>query len=134
MMVPSAAPVILLFARVVRHGQARGHPGAVAPTAVFAAGYLVCWLGFSALATALQFALERAGFVHGMLMWSTDRWLTAGLLIGAGLYQLSPLKTTCLANAGRRPSSWRGTGDRGGSARSNWASCTAPIASAVAGR
>jgi predicted metal-binding membrane protein len=98
MMLPSAAPMILLYARVARHGQARGQiPGAVAPTAVFAAGYLVCWLGFSALATALQFALERAGLVDGMLMWSTDRWLTAGLLIGAGLYQLSPLKTTCLA-------------------------------------
>jgi predicted metal-binding membrane protein len=98
MMVPSAAPVILLYARVFRHGQARGNvPGAVAPTAVFAAGYLACWFGFSALATALQFALERSGLVDGMMMWSTDRWLTAGLLVGAGLYQLSPLKTACLA-------------------------------------
>ena len=98
MMVPSAAPMILLYARVVRHGQTRGQiPDAVAPTAVFTAGYLICWLGFSALATALQFALERSGLVHGMMMWSTDRWLTAGLLIGAGLYQLSPLKTACLA-------------------------------------
>ena len=43
MMVPSAAPMILLYARAVRHGQARGQmPGAVAPTAVFTAGYLVC--------------------------------------------------------------------------------------------
>ena len=48
------------------------------------------------LATSLQFALERAGLVHGMMMWSTERWLTAGLLFGAGLYQLSPLKMACL--------------------------------------
>lgn len=98
MMVPSAAPTILLYARVVRHGQARGQSeSALVPTADFAAGYLVAWLGFSALATALQFALERSGLLDGMLMWSTDRRLTAALLIAAGLYQLSPLKTACLA-------------------------------------
>ncbi len=98
MMVPSAAPMILLYARVFWHGPTRDKvPGAVVPTATFAAGYLVCWLGFSALATALQFALERTGLIDGMMMWSTDRWLTAGLLVGAGLYQLSPLKTACLA-------------------------------------
>ncbi len=98
MMVPSAAPMILLYARVVRHGQTRGQiPGSIAPTAAFAAGYLVCWLAFSAFATALQFALERSGLVDGMMMWSTDRRLTGGLLAGAGLYQLSPLKSACLA-------------------------------------
>jgi predicted metal-binding membrane protein len=96
MMLPSAAPMILLYARVVRHGP--GHaPSAVAPTVAFAAGYLVCWFAFSALATGLQFALERSALVDGMMMWSTDRWLTAGLLAGAGLYQLSPLKKACLA-------------------------------------
>lgn len=104
MMIPSATPMILLYARVYRHGQTRGQisGSTVVPTATFAAGYLACWLAFSVLATVLQFALERAGLVHGMLMWSTDRWLTAGLLIAAGLFQLSPLKATCLAHC-RRP-------------------------------
>ncbi len=97
MMIPSAAPMILLYARVFRHGQARGQiSGALVPTGSFAAGYLACWLGFSALATALQFALERAALVHGMWMWSTNRWLTAALLIAAGLFQLTPLKAACL--------------------------------------
>lgn len=100
MMIPSAAPMILLYARVFRRGQSRGQISGttLVPTAAFAAGYLACWLAFSVLATALQFALEQAGLVHGMLMWSTDRWLTAGLLIAAGLFQLSPLKATCLAH------------------------------------
>lgn len=100
MMIPSAAPMILLYARVYRHGQTRGQisGSTVVPTAAFAAGYLACWLAFSVLATALQFALEQVGLVHGMLMWSTDRWLTAALLIAAGLFQLSPLKATCLAH------------------------------------
>lgn len=99
MMVPSAAPMILLYARVFRHGQARGQiSDPLVPTAAFAGGYLACWLGFSALATVLQFALERAGLVHGMWMWSTNRWLTAGLLIAAGVFQLTPLKLACLAH------------------------------------
>jgi predicted metal-binding membrane protein len=100
MMIPSAAPMILLYARVYRHGQTRGQisDSSIVPTAAFASGYLACWLAFSVLATALQFALEQAGLVHGMLMWSTDRWLTAALLIAAGLFQLSPLKATCLAH------------------------------------
>lgn len=97
MMIPSAAPMILLYARVHRHGQASGQlPTVIVPTAYFAGGYLMCWLGFSALATALQFALERLGHIDGMMMWSTNRWLTAGLLIAAGVYQLSPLKSVCL--------------------------------------
>jgi predicted metal-binding membrane protein len=111
MMVPSAAPMMLLYTRVVRHGEARGQVPVLVPTAAFASGYIVCWLGFSVLVTALQFALERSGLVHGMMMWSTDRWLTSGLLLGAGLYQLSPLKTACLAQC-RSPAeflarSWR---------------------------
>jgi predicted metal-binding membrane protein len=98
MMVPSAAPMILLYARVARpQEQRQRNSGSLAPTAAFAAGYLVCWLGFSAAATALQFALERRELVDGMMMWSTERWLTAGLLFAAGLYQLSPVKMACLA-------------------------------------
>jgi predicted metal-binding membrane protein len=99
MMIPSAGPMILLYARVFRHGRSRGQiPGSVVPTAAFAGGYLATWLIFSAAATALQFALERFGLVHGMWMWSTSRSLTAALLIVAGLYQLSPLKAACLAH------------------------------------
>jgi predicted metal-binding membrane protein len=99
MMIPSAAPTILLHARIVRHGQARGEiQNPLVPSAAFAAGYLAIWLGFSVLAVALQFALERFGVLHGMMMWSTSPALTAGLLIAAGLYQLTPLKTTCLAS------------------------------------
>ena len=74
MMIPSAAPAILLHARVVRHGQARGQiEDPLVPSAAFATGYLAIWLGFSVLAVALQFALERFGLLHGMMMWSTSR-------------------------------------------------------------
>ncbi len=55
MMLPSAAPMILLFATVNRKGAERVNP--FVPTGVFAAGYLAMWGGFRAVATALQWAL-----------------------------------------------------------------------------
>jgi predicted metal-binding membrane protein len=97
MMVPSATPMILLYARVTRHAQAKGQIEAAAiPTARFAFGYLVAWLLFSIAAVALQWALERAGLLQAMTMWSLNKWLSAALLFAAGLYQLSPLKDVCL--------------------------------------
>ena len=97
MMVPSAAPMILLYARVTRHAQTRGQlDTTVVPTAWFALGYLISWLGFSAGATFAQWGLERLGLVHAMKMWSLDPWLSGGILIAAGVYQISPFKDVCL--------------------------------------
>lgn len=106
MMTPAAVPVLLLHASTLRHAQRRGQmpPGSL-PTALFLVGYLAVWLLFSALATLAQWGLERAGLVHQMLMWSTSTALSAGLLIAAGLYQLTPLKTACLDHC-RSPASW----------------------------
>ena len=97
MMTPSAAPMILLYARATRHAQAAGklEQGGV-PTAVFAGGYLVMWLGFSLLAATLQWALERSGLVSAMMMASTSAGVSTAILVLAGLYQLSPLKHVCL--------------------------------------
>src|SRR5580704_4737792 len=61
MMLPSAAPFLLLFARVNRKEKSVGRP--FIPTGIFAAGYLVAWGGFSALAAGLQWALERLGLL-----------------------------------------------------------------------
>ncbi len=97
MMAPSAAPMILLYARVTRYEQKSGRlTEGVVPTAAFAAGYLIAWLIFSVLAGVLQFSLEQAGLVHSMLMWSLNSWLSAAMLFAAGLYQLTPYKQTCL--------------------------------------
>lgn len=97
MMIPSAAPMILLYARVARHAQTRGQiPAGTLPTATFVSGYLAAWFAFSALATAAQWLLEKAGLLHAMLMWSTSTTLTGALLLAAGLFQLTPLKKACL--------------------------------------
>ena len=86
MMVPSAAPVILLYATV--HRRSQDSPPA---TAAFLAGYLACWLGFSLLAAWLQVAAASP-----MSMALGSQIVSGTLLIAAGLYQLSPLKDACL--------------------------------------
>lgn len=106
MMSPSAAPTILLYARVHRHALAREEPqDRLAPTGAFAAGYLLMWLGFSLAAAALHWELERAGIVSATMMGSQSRSLSGLTLILAGLYQLSPLKSICLSHC-RSPASF----------------------------
>jgi predicted metal-binding membrane protein len=112
MMLPSAAPMILLYATVSRRQRGRGH--VFAPTGVFAAGYLVAWTTFSLAATALQWAFEQAALLSPMMV-STSPYLGGALLAATGIYQWTPLKHACLQNC-RAPAeflsrSWRnGTG------------------------
>jgi len=106
MMIPSAAPTILLYARVHRHALAWGQvQDKLAPTGAFAAGYMLVWLGFAAAAATLHWVLERTGLVSAMMMGSRSRWLSGAVLIAAGLYQLSPLKNICLTHC-RTPASF----------------------------
>ena len=97
MMTPSATPLILLYGRVLRHAQSDApQREAYAPPAMLAAGYLVAWLGFSVVATALQGLLQPSGLVSPMMLWSKSAVLSAAVLAAAGAYQLSPLKRACL--------------------------------------
>ena len=93
MMVPSAAPAILLFAAVKRRQTETDSP--VIASWLFLAGYLVIWAGFSLVAVLLQWTLDQAGLLSGM-MASTSNVLAGGILIAAGLYQLTPIKRACL--------------------------------------
>jgi predicted metal-binding membrane protein len=93
MMVPSAAPTVLLYAGLTRKTRREDAPYAAA--SVFLAGYLIVWAGFSLSATALQWGLVSIGSMSGM-MEITYRPASAALLILAGLYQVSPLKQACL--------------------------------------
>lgn len=93
MMLPSAAPMILLYAAVSRKQRDRGR--VFAPTGAFAAGYLIVWTAFSLTATTLQWALEQAALLSPMMV-SASPWLGGGLLIAAGLYQWTPAKQACL--------------------------------------
>lgn len=99
MMAPSAAPTILLYARVNRNALAQGSAQAShAAAATFAAGYFLMWLLFSIVAAVLHQALQRAGVISAMTMGSQVRWVSGAALVVTGLYQLSPLKNACLAH------------------------------------
>jgi len=95
MMFPTAAPMILMFARVHMHKRARGHP--FVPTWVFVSGYMVVWTLFGLLAYAVALALQA---LAQQSMWIMDNAARIGgaTLILAGLYQLSPLKSSCLSH------------------------------------
>jgi predicted metal-binding membrane protein len=93
MMLPSAAPVMLLVAAISRR-RAAGAPGL---TAAFALGYILAWGGFSVVATALQWGLHAAALLSPRLA-TTSPLLEGGLLVAAGVYQLTPLKAACLAH------------------------------------
>jgi predicted metal-binding membrane protein len=97
MMTASAAPVMLLFARM--HA-GRGAPRAQgAPRVVFAfgGGYLLVWIAFSAGAALAQWALHRAAMLSPAMTTSSGR-LGGVILIAAGLYQLTPFKGACLTH------------------------------------
>jgi predicted metal-binding membrane protein len=93
MMTPSAAPMILLYARVARQAAAQGKP--LAATAWFVGGYLAMWTTFSLAATFAHWGLDRALLLTPM-MASASLQLGGAVLIASGLYQWTPLKDVCL--------------------------------------
>jgi predicted metal-binding membrane protein len=93
MMLPSATPTTLVYTAVARKAAREGM--SVAPVAAFVAGYLFMWTLFSLAATVAQWGLERAALLSPMMV-SSSPFLGGGLLIGAGVYQLTPYKDACL--------------------------------------
>lgn len=91
MMLPSAAPMILLYARF-----SRKTPGAGRNSLVFMATYLALWAGFSLVAALLQSALVSVSLVSGLSLQLSNPRLSGVMLIAAAFYQLSPLKAACL--------------------------------------
>ena len=94
MMLPSAAPAILLAAALDRR---RSTASAPQQGMLFASGYLLVWSAFSLLATLLQWGLDEAGLLSGT-MAAGNRILAGAVLVAAGAYEWTPLKNTCLAH------------------------------------
>jgi predicted metal-binding membrane protein len=88
MMLPSAAPTILLVAALARGGSA--------PMAgLFTFGYVLVWAGFSLAAALLQWGLDSAG-VLSERMAASSAAIIGTVLTAAGAYQWTPLKQACL--------------------------------------
>ena len=91
MMLPSALPTAVAFARVCERTGERPRLWS------FISAYLLVWLFFSIAATAAQWVLQNADWVNPMIV-STSGWLSASLLLIAGVYQFTPLKRICLGH------------------------------------
>ena len=94
MMLPSATPLLNVYRRLVAVREQRTDP--VALPALFAGGYLLIWIAFSAIATAAQWSLHQAALVSPAMILTSPA-LGAALFVAAGVYQWTPLKQSCLA-------------------------------------
>lgn len=109
MMVPSVTPMVMMFTTVNRKRRESDRTDLV-PVGVFASGYLIAWMAFSAAAAVAQWTLHAAALVSPM-MTSSSAILGGALLIAGGIYQWTPLKYACLIHC-RTPmsflmTSWR---------------------------
>jgi predicted metal-binding membrane protein len=95
MMAPTAAPMVLTFASVNRRRRQLQRP--YVPTGFFLLGYLGAWAVFSIGATLAQWGLHAAALMSPEMV-STSPLLGGAILLSAGLFQLSPLKHSCLAH------------------------------------
>jgi predicted metal-binding membrane protein len=92
MMLPSAAPAARHVARLARH----------LPTLLFTAGYLAVWTGYGLLAYGIYRLVT--SFDIGWLAWDRGGpFVAGGVLVAAGLYELTPLKRQSLRSCRNAP-------------------------------
>ena len=96
MMLPTAAPMILTYAEIADTAAHKEEPAA-SPLSL-TAGYAAVWIGFAAVATALQFALTQFALLDA---GRANTWLAGAIFLVAGLYQFSKLKHACLTQCQR---------------------------------
>jgi predicted metal-binding membrane protein len=89
MMFPSVAPTVALYSRMTRERSP-------AAPMVFTSGYVLTW---GAAGIVAFVASDVGGRVLGdVLVWDeAGRWLAAGILLAAAVYELTPVKNTCLS-------------------------------------
>ena len=91
MMSAPAGPAMSLFAGI----QARRPSRDALVVPLFALGYALVWIAYSALATLAQWWLHDAALLSPMMAPRSGR-VAGVILVAAGLYQLTPLNVACL--------------------------------------
>jgi predicted metal-binding membrane protein len=110
MMFPAIAPMVIMYARVQAGKRERGADARAGATALFVAGYLVTWIAIGVLGYAIFDAVRALDI--GFLAWDQGgRYIAAGVILSAAVYQLTPFKDVCLRKC-RNPlmfvlNSWR---------------------------
>jgi predicted metal-binding membrane protein len=110
MMFPAVAPIVLAHRYVL---QRRGE--GPLPTLAFVAGYLAVWTAIGVIPLAAFLGFRNLPATAGHSTWLVS--LAGGILVVAGVYQFTPLKSACL-RACRNPLSFIlshdfGSGSRG---------------------
>ncbi len=128
MMLPSAAPVVLLFARAWSE---RTRAAALVPAAIFVSGYLVVWTAYGLAAYGVYRAVVSAG--TGWLAWNrAGPYVAGGALIAAGHISSRRSRTCACATADRRSAFSSAAASAARRAHFASASSTAASASAAA--
>lgn len=96
MMLPTAGPMIVTYAEIADTATRKGEP--VVSPLVLTAGYTAVWLGFAVAAAFAQWMLARAGLLAD---GNVGRLVGGTIFLGAGLYQFSALKQSCLTQCQR---------------------------------
>jgi predicted metal-binding membrane protein len=95
MMFPSIAPMVVMQVRIQEGRRERGQPVAVGSTTLFVAGYLVTWAAAGLIGYGV-FELGKA-VTGDVFAWdNAGPYLAGGIILGAAIYQLTPLKDVCL--------------------------------------
>ena len=92
MMLPSVTPMVVTHARMADGSRERGR---TASTGVFVTGYLLAWGGAGLLGYMIVEGVRELN--PGFLAWDElGPYVAGAVILGAALYQLSPLKDRCL--------------------------------------
>lgn len=93
MMLPTVAPSARVFSTLAtRRDPRRGATTA----AIYVVAYTTPWIAFAAPAALMQWTLTQS-LLLDLMARSTNGLLSAAILLGAGIYQFTPLKTACLS-------------------------------------
>ena len=93
MMLPSVAPMALMFGRIASARRIRGQEAVGTP--VLLAGYFGAWTLYGLAAYGLYRIVD--AIAGDVLAWDrAGPYVAGGALVAAGLYELTPLKTVCL--------------------------------------
>jgi len=93
MMTPSILPMLMLYTTLNSRKKMQGQES-ISPL-VLLSGYLSSWVLFSLFITLPQYFLHTNGLLN-MMMEPMHMYLSAFVLIMAGIYQFTPYKDACL--------------------------------------
>jgi predicted metal-binding membrane protein len=95
MMFPSIAPMVVMHVRIQEGRKARGQYAPAGATMLFMGGYLITW----AVAGLVGYGIYELGksVTGDLFAWGNGgQYLAGGIIVAAAVYQLTPLKDTCL--------------------------------------